>query len=72
MYGTGWLGWSPDQTLDTPMPQLFLALKGKVDFLKKTNPFGAGDPPKKEMSQAAKDKQSRLSLVQLEMRKKNG
>jgi len=27
------------------MPQLFLALEGKVDFLKKTNPFGV--PEKK-------------------------
>jgi len=41
-FGTGWLGWSPEQTLDTPMPQLFLALEGKIDFLKKTNPFGGG------------------------------
>jgi len=28
------------------MPQLFLALEGKVDFLKKTNPFGAPEPKK--------------------------
>lgn len=42
-FGTGWLQWSPEQTLDTPMPQLFLALEGRIDFLKKTNPFGAPD-----------------------------
>lgn len=45
--GTGWLAWSPDQTFDTPMPQLFLALEGKVDFVKKTNPFGSGESKKK-------------------------
>ena len=39
--GTGWLGWSPDLVLDTPIPQLMLALEGKIDFAKKTNPFAA-------------------------------
>jgi hypothetical protein len=29
------------------MPQLFLALEGKVDFVKKTNPFGSGGKKKK-------------------------
>lgn len=45
--GTGWLGWTPQQTLHTPLPQLFLALEGRVDFLRKTNPFGGGPEKKK-------------------------
>lgn len=31
------------------MPELFLALEGRVDFLKKTNPFG-GTPEKRPVS----------------------
>jgi hypothetical protein len=43
----GWLGWVPDVVLATPIPMIELSLKGKVDFIKKTNPFGSGeDPPK--------------------------
>jgi hypothetical protein len=38
---TGWLGWTPDIALDTPLSQINLALAGKVDFLKKTNPWGS-------------------------------
>ena len=33
--------------LDAPLPQLFLAIEGKVDFVRKTNPFGAGAAKKK-------------------------
>lgn len=40
-YATGWLGWAPDVALDTPLPQIELALDGKIDFLKKTNPWGS-------------------------------
>lgn len=29
------------------MPQLFLALDGRIDFLKKTNPFGSAPEKKK-------------------------
>ena len=42
----GWLGWTPDQVLGAPLPVIFLALEGKVDFLKKTNPFGGGEKKK--------------------------
>lgn len=35
----GWLGWTPDTALDTPLGQIRLALAGKVDFLRKTNPW---------------------------------
>ncbi len=40
--GTGWLGWTPEVTLNTPIPQILLAFDGKVDFIVKTNPFGDG------------------------------
>ena len=36
---TGWLGWTPEVALDTPLSQLALAIDGKLDFLRKTNPF---------------------------------
>lgn len=38
--GCGYLGWSPSIVLNTPIPQLMLALEGKFDFAVKTNPFG--------------------------------
>lgn len=38
---TGWLGWVPEVALDTPLSQINLALAGKIDFLKKTNPWGS-------------------------------
>ena len=50
--GTGWLGWSIDQVFDAPLPQLFLAVEGKVDYVKKTNPFGGGAKKKAEKSPA--------------------
>lgn len=40
---TGWLKWTPDVVLNTPIPQLRLAIAGKIDFLKKTNPWGSSD-----------------------------
>ena len=42
----GWLGWIPDVILSTPIPLIELSLKGKVDFIKKTNPFGSGEDTK--------------------------
>jgi len=41
------------------MPQLFLALEGKVDFLKKTNPFGA---PEKKAADPAVLAKANMSL----------
>lgn len=38
---TGWLGWTPEVVLNTPLSQINLALKGRVDFIVKTNPFGS-------------------------------
>jgi len=40
---TGWLGWPPETALITPVGQIELAMAGKVDFLKKTNPWGSSD-----------------------------
>jgi hypothetical protein len=77
MYGTGWLGWSADQTLDTPMPQLFLALKGKIDYVEKTNPFGASE--KKEEVPESAEARAKLNAYHLKkaelinkMKAKNG
>ena len=39
----GWLGWEPETVLTTTIAQLELALEGKIDFIKKTNPFGSKD-----------------------------
>lgn len=39
---TGWLGWDPETVLNTPLSQINLALKGRIDFIVKTNPFGSG------------------------------
>lgn len=54
---TGWLGWSPEQAMHTPIPQITLALKGRVDWARKTNPFGGGEaeqPPESDVDVAAK------------------
>lgn len=40
---TGWLGWSPEAALTTPIPQIELAFEGFIDCKVKTNPFGSGD-----------------------------
>lgn len=37
----GWLGWTPDVIFRTPFPLIMLALDGKVDFIKMTNPWGS-------------------------------
>lgn len=41
-YATGWLGWTPEIALNTPVPQLVLALEGRAECLIRTSPFGAG------------------------------
>lgn len=40
---TGYLGWTPDVALNTPICQIELALQGRVEWVKKTNPFGSGE-----------------------------
>lgn len=39
---TGWLGWVPAVALSTSIPQILMALDGKVEFTTLTNPFGGG------------------------------
>lgn len=50
LIGTGYLGWTAEQTLSTPMPQILIALDGKIEWAQSTNPFGssnkAKEPPK--------------------------
>lgn len=38
-YGTGWLGYSINDTLDANVNDLELAIEGKFDFVKRTNPW---------------------------------
>ena len=49
---TGWLGWSPDLALSTPIPQILLALEGRVDWAVKTNPWGGSKGSDKPESKA--------------------
>lgn len=56
----GWLGWPPDTVLSANIAHLHLAIAGKIDFVKKTNPWGSGDdkpddPPPSNPAQAAQD-----------------
>jgi hypothetical protein len=38
----GWLGWAPDVVLNANISHIQMAIAGKVDFVKKTNPWGSG------------------------------
>lgn len=42
-YATGWLGWTDAAAMRASIHRIELALDGKVDFLKKTNPWGSGE-----------------------------
>lgn len=45
---TGWLGWPPDLAWVTPLPELFLALDARVEWVQLTHPLGSGkSAPKK-------------------------
>ncbi len=37
------LGWEPEAILTTTISQIELAIEGRWDFVKKTNPFGSGE-----------------------------
>lgn len=45
---TGYLGWSPHDAWHTPVPQILLALDYRVDWARKTNPFGGSEPEPKQ------------------------
>ena len=42
------MGWEPETVLTTNLNQIALAIEGKVDFIKKTNPFGSGEESEEE------------------------
>ncbi len=44
----GWLGWEPEVILTATISQIELAIEGKIDFVKKTNPWGKSEDEKKE------------------------
>lgn len=48
LHGTGWLGWSSKQVLNTTLGALQLAIDGKLDCIKRTNPFGSGEDEKEK------------------------
>ncbi|MBC3484687.1 hypothetical protein HU750_03305 [Pseudomonas sp. SWRI50] len=51
---TGWLGWAPDVAWVTPLPELFMAMDARLEWVKMTNPFGAsGAQTPKEKPHAA-------------------
>lgn len=57
-YATGWLGWTPEAALRASIHHILLAMDGKMDFLRKTNPYvgdggGADQPAAATPSQAA-------------------
>ena len=47
---TGWLGWLPTVALSTPIPQILMALDGRVEWVTLTNPFGGGKSQKGAMA----------------------
>jgi hypothetical protein len=48
---SGWLGWPPEVVLNTPLSQINLALKGRIDFVMKTNPFGSKKEEEQSMAE---------------------
>lgn len=42
------MGWEPETVLTTNIELINLALEGKLDFVKKTNPFGSGEESEEE------------------------
>jgi hypothetical protein len=46
MDGMGWLGWTEQETLDTTIPSIELAMRGRIEMLKITH--GSGTQPASE------------------------
>ena len=64
--GTGYLGWTPEVTLNTPIPQIVLAYEGKIDFVIKTNPFGGSKSAAKPVDKSvAKQKLAALDAIKM-------
>lgn len=62
---TGWLGWTPEVALTTPLQQINLAMEGKIDFLKKTNPWGSKEEEEEQdlMKKAPDPQGAAMALV---------
>jgi hypothetical protein len=64
--GTGYLGWTPEVVLNTPICQLMLAIDGRFEFANKTNPFGGGGStgaPKNLDEAAIKKRRLALEII---------
>lgn len=75
MLGTGWLGWSPDLVLDAPIPQIILAIEGKADFARKSNPFGGGEKKKapaltEAQQRKVAEQRTRFALMKLDAKQR--
>lgn len=57
--GTGWIGWTETETLDTSMPGIVAAFKGRTAMLKAI--FGSGEKEPKGVS--AKDGRGVAALL---------
>ena len=66
--GCGYLGWTPDVVLNTPIAQLVLAIDGKFDFAVKTNPFGAKPKPKEADPAVISKKLAALDAIKAKAR----
>lgn len=61
---TGWLGWSPEVALNTPIPQIELALEGRIEWVRKTNPFCGGEAePEAQASSGSEGLRAKLKAM---------
>lgn len=51
---TGWLGWSPRQALRTPIPQIIVALKARVEWIALSQGKSTDSPADRIKSQLKK------------------
>ena len=49
--------------LNTPIPQLLLAIDGRFEFANKTNPFGGGKPKKPMDESVVKERKATLDMI---------
>lgn len=67
----GWLGWVPETVLTTTISQLEMAIEGKIDFVKKTNPFGSEEKEEdKILAQPSDPELAMRNLVNMARRRK--
>ena len=68
--GTGYLGWTPKVVLNTPIPQLLLAIEGKFEFANKTTPFGGGQPKKPLDEKTVSERKATLDAIKAQAARK--